>query len=162
LGEAHVRRTGRVRCPPRRLVLLLALAFVLVGGAWAGAPGSLSGGGGFDDPGSQSSHADTLLAGQLGRQVTDVVAVYHSDTATVDDPAFAQAVQTAAAHVPRTNVTRLETFWSNGIGQLRLRRPALHLCRRAAGLGRRPDPRHPVQAIQGSFAAPGLTVKFAA
>ncbi|MFI9384975.1 MMPL family transporter [Kutzneria sp. NPDC052558] len=145
----------------RRLVLLLALAFLLVGGAWgAGAPGSLSGGGGFDDPGSESSHADTLLAGQLGRQVTDVVAVYHSDTATVDDPAFAQAVRTAAARVPRTTVTRLETFWSTGSAAfVSADRHSTYV---GVQLASADDQTRVTQfkAIQGSFAAPGLTVRF--
>jgi RND superfamily putative drug exporter len=145
----------------RRLVLLVALAFLLLGGAWgAGAPGSLSGGGGFDDPTSQSAHADALLAGQLGRQVTDVVAVYHSDTATVDDPAFANAVKTAVSHVPRTNVTRLETYWTtNSANFVSSDRHSTYV---GLQLASSDDQTRVTQfkAIQGSFAATGLTVKF--
>jgi uncharacterized membrane protein YdfJ with MMPL/SSD domain len=75
--------------------------------------GRLAGGAGFDDPGSESVHADQLLAGPLGRHATDLVVLYQSDTLTVDDPGFAGPVQRAVAAVPRDDVSRLETFWSS-------------------------------------------------
>jgi RND superfamily putative drug exporter len=105
LGKFAVRR--------RRWIVLGTLLFVVFCGVWGtGVLGRLAGGAGFDDPHSESVHADTLLAGPLGRQATDVVVVYESPTRTVDDPRFAGPVQQALAAVPRQDVTRLDSYWS--------------------------------------------------
>ncbi len=47
--------------------------------------------GGFQDPNSESTHAQTLLDQQLGGSTTDVVILMQSDTLNATDPAFAQA-----------------------------------------------------------------------
>ncbi|UUZ96290.1 MMPL family transporter [Paenibacillus sp. P25] len=69
-------------------------------------------GAGFDDPTSESSYADELLAGPLGRHVSDVVVLYESESAAVDDPAFADPVQQALSKLPRDGVVRLDSYWS--------------------------------------------------
>jgi uncharacterized membrane protein YdfJ with MMPL/SSD domain len=106
---------GRTAARRRWAVVLGTLVFVALAGFWgAGAFGAFGGGAGFDDPGSESAEANTILAGPLGRYATDVVVMYTSRGSTVDDPAFEAAVTEAAQRVPATSVTRLGTYWSTG------------------------------------------------
>ncbi len=67
LGLAVVRR--------RRIVLAAAAVFLVVAAVWgAGVIGALSGGG-FDDPGSESSRAAAAIEADRGRDAVDVVVV---------------------------------------------------------------------------------------
>ncbi|GAA1255715.1 MMPL family transporter [Pseudonocardia aurantiaca] len=92
-----------------------AVLFVALSGFWgAGAFGSFGGGAGFDDPYSESAQANEILAGPLGRSATDVVVMFTSPDRTVDDPAFEAAVTEAAARIPESSYTRLDTYWSTG------------------------------------------------
>ncbi|REH47043.1 MMPL family transporter [Kutzneria buriramensis] len=151
---------GRFVTRHHRAVLIVALALLVLGGLWgSGAPGSLSGGGGFDDPNSASVHADQLLAGPLGRDVSDVVAVYSSPTKTVDDPGFAQPVQRALAAIPRGDVTRLDSYWSTHsadyVSSDRHSAYATLQLRSSDDQERVKE----LKAIQSYFNAPGVTVR---
>jgi RND superfamily putative drug exporter len=85
---------GRLVYRARWWVLAVSAAVVLVGAGWGtGVFGSLSTGG-FDDPASESSQAYTRITAELGRQGADVVLIYTSPTATVDEPGLSGPVQT--------------------------------------------------------------------
>ncbi|MEW9531402.1 MMPL family transporter [Microbispora sp. NPDC049125] len=152
---------GRFAVHRRRRILLATLLLAVIAAAWGtGVLGRLGGGAGFDDPGSPSVHADTVLAGPLGRHADDVVVLYESDHLTVDDPAFAGPVRQALAAVPRADVARLDSYWSTGASRFVSRdRHATYV---AVQL-RSPDDQERVRQlrrIQGAFAADGLTVRF--
>ncbi|MBF9134508.1 MMPL family transporter, partial [Plantactinospora sp. S1510] len=76
----------------RWAVLAAGLVLIAVGAAWGtGVFGSLTGGG-FDDPASESSRADRRIRAELGKQGADLVVLYSSNTAAVDQPAFRDPV----------------------------------------------------------------------
>src|SRR4051794_32167212 len=82
------RRVGAVRW----WVVGAALALVVAGATWgSGVFGSLTGGG-YDDPDSESNRTAAAVAAQFGRREPDLVVLWSSDTATVDDPVFRTAV----------------------------------------------------------------------
>jgi RND superfamily putative drug exporter len=153
LGNFVVRR--------RLWIVIGALIFAGGAGGWgAGVLGALGGGAGFDDPGSESVYADNLLAGPLGRYANDLVVLYESDTMTVDDPKFAEPVQRAIASVPRDDVVRLESFWSTRSESFVAKdRHATYV---TVQLKSSVDQERVLmlRAIQDSFKADGLTVRF--
>src|SRR5260370_35766655 len=78
----------------RWLVLAAGLGVAVVGAVWgSGAFASLTNGG-FDDPASDSARVQQIAA-RLGAQGPDVVVLYSSRSATVDDPAFRGPVSAA-------------------------------------------------------------------
>ncbi|MDB4866076.1 MAG: hypothetical protein JWR03_409 [Cohnella sp.] len=84
-------KLGRIVSNRRKWVLSLTVLFVAIAGVWgSGAFGRLTGGAGFEDPGSESSRADVLLAGPFERNASDVVVVYEHPSWKVDDPAFSE------------------------------------------------------------------------
>ncbi|MBV2154798.1 MMPL family transporter [Kitasatospora sp. SUK 42] len=106
---------GKFAAERRRWVVIAALLFTLVAGVWGTQVfGAITGGAGFDDPNSESTRADKVLAGPLGRQQTDVVVLYHSSDQRVEDPGFATKVRAAVDAVPREDLTRLDSYWSTG------------------------------------------------
>jgi RND superfamily putative drug exporter len=109
---------GRVMYRRRRWVVGLAMAFVAFAGVWGtGVFGAMTGGG-FDDPGSESSLAGEVAERELGRGGGDVVVLYSSDTLTVDDPAYAEAVEESLAGLPGDVVEEAVTFFGTGAPQL--------------------------------------------
>src|SRR3954464_4833350 len=101
---------GRVMYRRRRWVVALAVAFVVFAGVWGtGVFGSMTGGG-FEDPDSESSRAAELADGELGRGSGDVLVLYSSDDLTVDDPAYAAAVESSLADLPGGVVEDATTF----------------------------------------------------
>src|SRR3954469_1260664 len=109
---------GRVIYRRRRWVVSLALLLVAAAAVWGtGVFGKLTGAG-FDDPGSESSHAAEVAATHLGRDSADVVVLYSSRDETVDDPAFRDAVTTTLDSLPADQVARTTTFWSTGAAPL--------------------------------------------
>jgi trehalose monomycolate/heme transporter len=149
--EALGRRVHRRRWA----VVAAALVFLVFAGVWGTGVFARMTGGGFEDPGSESARAAAVAAEKLGRDEADVVVVYRSATATVDDPRFEQAVTRTLEALPRDVVTGATTFWSTKAPQLvssdrRATYAVLHLAgdeeQRLDGLER----------IEGSLAAPGL------
>jgi uncharacterized membrane protein YdfJ with MMPL/SSD domain len=83
---------GRTVVAARWWVLGVTALFVVIGGVWGtGIFGALSGGG-FDDPASPSSRALQRIDEELGRQGQDILVLYSSPTATVDEPAMRDPV----------------------------------------------------------------------
>jgi uncharacterized membrane protein YdfJ with MMPL/SSD domain len=88
---------GRAVVRLRWSVLAAALALVVVGATWgAGVFGALTGGG-YADANSEANRAAGRISAELGIQDPDVIALWSSDAATVDDPAFRSAVTAAVA-----------------------------------------------------------------
>jgi uncharacterized membrane protein YdfJ with MMPL/SSD domain len=109
---------GRVMYRRRRWVVALAVAFLAFAGIWGtGVFGHMTGGG-FEDPDSESSLAGEVAARELGRGGGDVVVLYSSDGLTVDDPAYAAAVQQSLAALPDEVVEESVTFFGTGAPQL--------------------------------------------
>src|SRR5687768_1167702 len=110
---------GRVIYRRRRWVVALALAFVAFAGIWGtGVFGAMTGGG-FEDPDSESSLAGEVAERELGRGGGDVVVLYSSDDGlTVDDPAYAAAVEESLAGLPDDVVEESVTFFGTGAPQL--------------------------------------------
>ncbi len=98
----------------RRLVLSAAGAFLAVAMVWGtGVFGSLVSGG-FEDPTSESAKAATAAEQAFGRDASDVVVVYSSDTMLVRDPAFQAAVTGALAALPAVDLKSTTSYWSTG------------------------------------------------
>jgi trehalose monomycolate/heme transporter len=90
---------GRAVVRLRWGVLAAGLALAVVGVTWGtGVFGALTGGG-FNDPDSESTRTYERISAELGNQQMDVLALYSSDTATVDDPAVRDAVTAVVAKV---------------------------------------------------------------
>jgi uncharacterized membrane protein YdfJ with MMPL/SSD domain len=106
-------KLGRTVSKRRKWVLVLTVLFVAIAGVWgSGAFGRLTGGAGFEDPSSESSRAEVLLAGSFERNASDVVVLYEHPSWKVDDPAFAEQVMKALSSIPPNEVVRLQSYWS--------------------------------------------------
>jgi RND superfamily putative drug exporter len=109
---------GRVMYRRRRLVVALSLAFVVFAGVWGtGVFGAMTSGG-FNDPDSESTRAVQLAERELGRGGGDVVVLYSSDDRTVDDPAYADAVEQSLSDLPDGVVEKSVTFFGSHAPQL--------------------------------------------
>jgi RND superfamily putative drug exporter len=97
----------------RSVIALVAVSVVVAAVFGTSVFGSLVDGG-FEDPDSESQRALAAVEQSLGRQDSDVLAVYRSDTVRVDDPAFEAAVTGVLDELPRTDVAQVTSFWSTG------------------------------------------------
>src|SRR5690349_7544243 len=107
---------GRVVVRGRWAVLVAGVLFAVVGGVWGtGVFGAVSQGG-FDDPNSESTRAAQRIVAEIGRQDTDVLALYTSPDRTVDDPAFRDAVTARIAALrQRTDVVaQVVSYYDTG------------------------------------------------
>ena len=105
---------GHLTFRHRRLVLVLAAAFLALGAGWGtGVFGSMTDSG-FETPGSESARALTQVEQTVGRGGTDVVLLYSHGGDTVDDPAFRTAVEEHLADLPSEQVAGVTTYWSAG------------------------------------------------
>jgi RND superfamily putative drug exporter len=100
-------------------VLAAGLALVVVGVGWGtGLFGALSGGG-FNDPHTASNQVRKQVTQQLGNQDADVLALYSSTSATVDDPAFKAAVTGILSRVKdRPEVERVISCYDTQVPNL--------------------------------------------
>jgi uncharacterized membrane protein YdfJ with MMPL/SSD domain len=105
---------GRVMYRRRRWVVALSVAFVVFAGVWGTGVFAAMTGGGFEDPGSESSKAAAVAAQALGRNSADAVVLYRSDELTVDDPAFRSAAEKSLAAVPADLLAQTTTYWATG------------------------------------------------
>jgi trehalose monomycolate/heme transporter len=106
---------GRAMVRARWLVLVGGLLVALVGGLWGTGVFGVMAGVGFDDPASESYRTSQRLTAELGARPTDVIVVWSSATATVDDPAFRQAVTGALAKVDgRAEVADVFSYYGTG------------------------------------------------
>ena len=153
--EALGRRTYR----SRRWVLAMAGAFVLVAVTWGmGVFGALSAGG-FEDPNSESYRATQAIAAGLGEADVDAVAIYTDPDATVEDPAFRDAVEQTLDRLPTDVVLNTTSFWSTDSdafvsGNRHVTYATLHL----AGVTD-DEKQESFEAIRDQLQAPGLETR---
>jgi RND superfamily putative drug exporter len=106
-------KLGRTVSKRRKWVLILTVLFIAIAGVWgSGAFGRLTAGAGFEDPGSESSRAEVLLAGSFERNASDVVVLYEHPSWKVDDPAFAEPILKALSSIRPHEIVRLQSYWS--------------------------------------------------
>src|SRR3954447_5410719 len=146
-------RLGRVIYRRRRWVVSLALLLVAAAAVWGtGVFGKLTGAG-FDDPGSESTHAAQVAAAELGRDSADVVVLYSSRSSTVDDPAFRDSVTETLDALPADEVARTVTWWSTGA------EPLVSKDRHATYAVLTLGPHGDAAEVRESVQAPGLTTR---
>lgn len=91
---------GTVISRLRWLVLILALGFVAFSGVWGiGVFDALSDDSSLDNPASESQRISERVVAEVGPQNTDFIALYSSDTLSVDDTRFRGAVEAVAARL---------------------------------------------------------------
>ncbi|MQA80196.1 MAG: MMPL family transporter, partial [Streptosporangiales bacterium] len=148
---------GRAVHRLRWLVLALAAAFVVLGGAWGTQVADHLRPGGFTHTDSESADAQRVLEDALGRDATDILVLYRSDTMTVDDPCFAAAVRDTVRDLPKDLVSSSADLWSTRSQQFASTdRHATYVALRLASDddGRQMDI---VDELQPKLDAPGLT-----
>ncbi|WP_329256597.1 MMPL family transporter [Actinoallomurus sp. NBC_01490] len=147
---------GRFVQRRRRWVIVGALVLIAAASAWGtGVFGALKSGG-FDDPGSGSSHAAKIINDRIGPADDELVVLYESASATVDDPAFRAAVTGTLARLPSADVPHVTTYWNSGSPALVSRdRHATYAALRLAGADL-PERLKTYDRIRDHLAAPGL------
>ena len=109
---------GRFTFRRRRLVLVLAAAFLAVGAGWGTGVFASMTDSGFETPGSESARALTQIEETVGRGGADVVVLYDDAAGgadlTVGDPAFRAAVEEHVTALPTEHVAGVTTYWSAG------------------------------------------------
>lgn len=109
-------RWGRFVVRARWAVIVAGAVLAVVGAVWgAGVFNTLSNGG-FGDPHSESAKAEAQINNtRLGDNSPDVIALYSSPTATVDDPAFRGPLTAALDRIShRPEVASLTSYYSAG------------------------------------------------
>lgn len=106
---------GRAVVTLRWWVLAGTAGLVVLGGIWgAGVFGSLTGGG-YDDPDSPSTLAQARIVREIGRQDVDLLVLYSSPTATVDEAAMLNPVRASLAALrARPEVYQVRSYYDNG------------------------------------------------
>ncbi|HEY2949311.1 MAG TPA: MMPL family transporter [Micromonosporaceae bacterium] len=95
----------------RWAVLGAGLVLVALGVTWGtGVFGALTGGG-FDDPGSESVRAHDRIEAELGSQDINLVVLYTTPAATVDQPALRDPVVAAVARMRQSPEVASVTSW---------------------------------------------------
>jgi RND superfamily putative drug exporter len=106
---------GRALYRARWFVILAGLALAVAAGLYGTGLFSLLAPGGFNDPNSQSTQAQTLLDDRLGGATPDIVILMRSDTLRVTDPAFsAAAAQLLDPIKARPEVASVTSYYSTG------------------------------------------------
>ncbi len=113
-GHLMFTRIGNATYVYRKLILALAVAFLVFGGVWGTGVFKAMVGGGFEDKGSESYQAGKVLDDTLPASGADIVALYHSDTLTVDDPTFKTAVTNALNGVNDARIANVVSYYSVG------------------------------------------------
>ena len=151
-------RLGRLVYRRRRWVVALSLAIVACAGVWGAGVLDQMTGGGFDDPGSESSRAARTAERELGRSAPDVVVLYSAEDLTVDDPAYAEAVTATLEALPAEDVLRTATFFDTPDPSLvsEDRRSTYAVLTLRGNEDEREDV---LDAIEEDLAAPGLTTR---
>jgi RND superfamily putative drug exporter len=150
-------RWGRTMVRRRWWVVGLALAFMAFGGVWGTQVFGALTTEGFEDPASESARSVVRAEETLGRSGNDLVVLYRSPTATVDDPAFERAVTQTLAALPKDDVTATVTYWStnNSPGLVSHDRRATYAVLTLAGADET-ERGEALERVENGLAAPGL------
>ena len=110
---------GRFAYVRRRLILIAAALFVVLGGVWGSGVFGVMVTDGLEPPNAESNRANLLLQDHFGHQPGDLdsVVVYTDPTGelTVDDPAYEVAVTAALNRLPQSEVLSWTGYWSPGL-----------------------------------------------
>ena len=109
-------RLARIAIRRSRAVLVAAALFAVAAGALGGGVAANLVSGGFEDPASDSSRAEDLLAEQFDSGVPNLVLVVTAPDGTdVDDPEVAAAGQALTAELAaEDHVDDVVGYWSDG------------------------------------------------
>jgi RND superfamily putative drug exporter len=147
---------GRFVHQRRRWVIAGALIFIAIASVWGTQVFGALKGGGFDDPRSGSSHAAKIINDRIGPADDELVVLYESRSATVDDPAFRATVTGTLARLPKSEVPHVTTFWDTRSPALVSGdRHATYAAIRLAGADQQARLKT-YDKIRGDLAAPGL------
>ncbi|HEY8471364.1 MAG TPA: MMPL family transporter [Natronosporangium sp.] len=102
---------GRIVTRWRWLVLALTGVFAAVAVGWGMGVFDALSSGGFEDPDSESYRAYERINDELGNQDIDLLVLYASDTARVEDPAFREPVTATLAEVSRHPAVASVVSW---------------------------------------------------
>jgi len=107
-----MRRLGQLILRHRRLVLILALAFLPVAGILGGNVKQHLSAGGFADPASESTRAAHLLDARFGGGAPNLVVLVTARGGNVDDPAVEAAGLALAARIAKEPGLRgVKSYW---------------------------------------------------
>ncbi|MFB9835858.1 MMPL family transporter [Actinoallomurus acaciae] len=150
---------GRFVQRRRRWVIAGGLILIAAASVWGtGVFGALKNGG-FDDPGSGSSHAAKIINDRIGPADDELVVLYESSSTTVDDPAFRGAVTGTLARLPSADVPHVTTYWNSGSPALVSRdRHATYAAIRLTGADLQ-ERLKTYDRIRDDLAAPGLRTR---
>ncbi len=107
-------RWGRLVARRGRLVVTTGMLLVIAAAVFGFGVFDKLQAGGFDDPGSESGQAAEAERVTFGRHEADLVAIYSSDSMSVEDPAFEQAVDDVVTGLPDDAVTSVVTWYGTG------------------------------------------------
>jgi RND superfamily putative drug exporter len=112
-------RWGQFVVKARWAVLAAGVVLVVVGVTWGtGVFGALSSGG-FNDPNTAANRVHQQVTEKVGNQDADVLALYSSPSATVDDPAFRSAVTATLTRAKeRPEVAQVISFYDTQLPTL--------------------------------------------
>ncbi|HEX8078660.1 MAG TPA: MMPL family transporter [Jatrophihabitans sp.] len=98
------------------MVLVLTLGFVAFSGVWGiGVFDALSDDSSLDNPASESQRINERVLAEVGPQHTDFIALYSSDTLSVEDPQFRGAVEAVATRLQASPaVAEVNSYYSTG------------------------------------------------
>jgi RND superfamily putative drug exporter len=141
-------------------VLVAAVGLAAVGVGWgSGVFGSLTSGG-FDDPTSESVRASERIIAELGQQDVDLIVLYSSDTATVEDPAFRESVlATVAGLRERSEVAQVASYYETASPALVSRDGHATFAAVTLNASGEDGKRTAYDALRTELAAPGLTTQ---
>ncbi len=89
---------GKIVSRVRWAVVVITILFLALAGIWGTTLfGRLSDSTSLDDPSSESQQITNQIDDRFGKQTVDVIGLYTNPNATVTDPQYRSAVQSAAA-----------------------------------------------------------------
>src|SRR3990170_2297528 len=153
---------GRVVVRLRWLFVAITFVVVTVGVSWGGGVFDRLTSGGFDDPDSESAQAIERIATELGRQDADVVVLYSSATATVDDPAVRGPITDTLDDLRRDpHVAGLVSYYDDAAGSPALASSDGHATYAIITLDAADDDAklEAFDQIESGLAAPGVTTE---
>ena len=110
-----LRRLGGFFYDIRGSVLIVALVIVTAAGIYGLGGFDALKSAGFTDPASESTRAQTAISAQLPHSTSDVIILLQSDTLTVKDPLFAQAVTTMTNNLEaQSQVASITSYYTTG------------------------------------------------
>lgn len=109
---------GRFAYRRRTAVLLASLVFAIAAAVWGSGALSAMAAAGYEDPNTEAERTNAVIEERFGdRETVHAAAVYvdESQTLSVDDPEFADAVTTALDGLPQAHISSVTSYWSGDL-----------------------------------------------